>query len=107
MSTDNLTKTTFAELVGQTIMDAMTSTLSPELKIDEHTLGLLFLQRMGRAGLRVVRVTDANVLPEDITVELPTIDLPLAVRVHQALDNSTLELATTVELPALLRQQAE
>ena len=106
---DSITKppASFAELVGRTIMDALT-TVTPGQLVNEDLLGLLFLNHMGRAGLRLVAITNDNIGPEDITVELPTIDLPLAVRMRQAMDlGTTLELERTEELPMLLRRQAE
>jgi hypothetical protein len=98
---------TFAEQVGQVAMDAHTSASIAQVAHDE-LYGQFLLSQFSRAGLRVVRVTDANIGPDDITVELPSFDLPLAVRVRQAMDlDTTLELAPTGELPALLRDQAE
>jgi hypothetical protein len=98
--------TTFAELVGQVAMDAQTAA-SVEQVVSDELFGLFLMAKMSRAGLRVVRVTDDNIGPDEPTVELPVIDLPLAVRVRQAMDADLLELERTAELPALLMRQAE
>jgi hypothetical protein len=51
--------------------------------------------------------TPDSIGPDDTTVVMALIDLPLWVRVHRALDNNDLELEATAELPSLLRRQAE
>ena len=50
---------------------------------------------------------DDSIGPDDPTVEMHALDLPLCVRVSHALAADTLELEPTVELPSLLRRQAE
>ena len=45
--------------------------------------------------------------PDDTTVIMQLSDLPLWVRVTHELSADTLELEPTVELPSLLRRQAE
>lgn len=100
------TRATFAELVGQVAMDAQTAA-SVEQVVSDELFGLFLLAKMSRAGLRVVRVTDESIGADEPTVELPAIDLPLAVRVRQAMDSEALELERTSELPMILQRQAE
>ena len=71
-----------------------------------HLLGHSFLQVLSAASMRdlesphlvgmmmvnALRGNGLNVVDEDSTQELPTINLPLAVRAHQALGCDTLEL---------------
>lgn len=110
MNSSNSTPNTFAALIGRVAIDTFNIAKVGELLVDE-LYGLVLLQKLNRAGLRIVVVTDDNILDDELTVELPApiVDLPLAVRVTQAMDDTTLELEElerAQSLPCFLRKQA-
>lgn len=71
------------QLLGHAFLQVLSAASMRDLE-NEHLVGMMMINALRAEGL--------NVVDQDPTTELPVIDLPLAIRAHQAMGCDTLEL---------------